>query len=65
MQRRIARIQQMETYFDKVSAIFYTKPERIKRDVEIEEILKELKQYFESGQWLADYESDERGSLLL
>lgn len=63
MKRKIARIQQMEEYFDKISDVFYTKPERIKEDAEIQRMLQELERYFENGQWLADYESDERGEL--
>ena len=63
MSEMIERIQQMEAYFDKISDVFYTKPERIKEDAEIQRILQELEQYFENGQWLEDYESDERGKL--
>ena len=59
----IRRIEQMEIYFDKISAVFYTNPEVIKENVEIQQMLKELEWYFESGQWLADYECDERGEL--
>ena len=45
----IERITYMETLYD--------------RAVETGEISPELTAYYESGQWLQDYEADERGEL--
>ena len=45
----IERITYMETLYD--------------RAVETGEISQELTAYYESGQWLKDYEADERGEL--
>ena len=45
----IERITYMETLYD--------------RAIEIGEISPELIAYYESGQWLQDYEADERGEL--
>lgn len=48
---RIRRIQHMEAMFDRL---------RLEKDPAL---LKELTDYYESGQWLLDYEADERGEL--
>ncbi len=63
LQRTIARVQQMEQYLDKVLDAINTCPYAIKEDVTIRKMLQELTHYYESGQWLQDYESDERGEL--
>lgn len=59
----IARIQQMEVYFDEVSKVLYTCPERILEDFTIQKMIRELMEYMESGQWLQDFEVDSRGEL--
>lgn len=35
----------------------------IQEDIKAQKMLRELIEYYESGQWLADYECDERGKL--
>ena len=59
----IARIEQMEQYMDDVLAILEKCPDSIKDDESIRLKIAELKNYQESGQWLLDYEYDERGKL--
>ena len=53
----IQRIEQMEKIFDKVQNGI------AENNVSIEEMVLELKIYYESGLWLSDYEADERGEL--
>lgn len=59
----IARVKQMEQYMDEVSEVLKNCPESIKEDEEIRLKIAELENYQESGQWLLDYESDEREEL--
>ena len=53
----IQRIEQMEKIFDTVQNGI------AENNVSIEEMVLELKIYYESGLWLSDYEADERGEL--
>jgi len=59
----IARIQKMEQYMDDVSEVLQNCPESIKENEEVKVKITELENYQESGQWLLDYVSDERGEL--
>lgn len=59
----IARIQQMEQYMNEVSDALKNCPGSIKKDAEFCRKVEFLKEYMDSGQWLADYEADERGEL--
>ena len=59
----IGRIKQMEQYMDEVFEMLKNYPESIKENKMIKLIIKELENYQESGQWLLDYECDERGEL--
>ena len=59
----IARIQKMEQYMDDVSEVLKNCPESIKENKEIRLKITELENYQKSGQWLLDYECDERGEL--
>ncbi|MBQ8279279.1 MAG: DUF4298 domain-containing protein [Roseburia sp.] len=63
LQTSVARIQQMEQYFDEVLAVLENKPDCLYEDATIQKMIKELTEYMESGQWLQDYECDERGEL--
>lgn len=63
MQAIITRIQQMEQYFEDTADTMRHCPEKIYEDEEIQEKLQMLVDYQESGQWLKDYEADERGEL--
>ena len=59
----ILRIQQMEQYMDAVSGALKKSPDAIKEDAELCRKVEILTDYMDSGQWLADYEADERGEL--
>lgn len=54
---RIQRIERMESLFDEVQ----NKLEE--NGVTAEDMVQELKIYYENGLWLSDYEADERGEL--
>ena len=59
----IARVKEMETSFDTIREMMETGQLFTQQyDVFREKILR-LKQYQESGQWLKDFECDERGEL--
>lgn len=57
----IKRVQEMELYFDEITEAVKNSPESVKEDAGIQEMLEQLVDYYEGGQWLADYEADERG----
>ena len=59
----VARIQQMERYFDDILYALDTKPESVYEDAEISKMVKELTEYMDGGQWLKDYKCDECGEL--
>ena len=59
----ISRVTQMERYMDEVSEILEKSPECIENNEEVKAKIIELENYQESGQWLLDYECDERGEL--
>ena len=59
----IERIQKMEVYFDTLSSVARSNPQILKEDVNLQKMLYELTSYYESGQWLKDFEADERGEL--
>ncbi len=59
----IARIRQMEQYMDELLDALKRNPEAIKNDEEVNKKIKVLTDYMDGGQWLSDYEADERGEL--
>lgn len=59
----IARIQQMEQCMDEVVEVLNNNPIALKEDVEVCRKVEVLTEYMDSGQWLTDYEADERGEL--
>ena len=63
MQDTIERIQRMESNFDTLQKALTDDPDAFLDDISIKEILRELIQYYEGGQWLRDYELDEKGLL--
>ena len=60
---RIERIQCMESIFDQLQEMVRNDPHAMEKDPEQKKRLKILMNYYEGGQWLSDYESDERGEL--
>lgn len=59
----IDRIRQMEQCFDLLQAAVNTAPDSLREDASLREMLQKLTRYYESGQWLRDYELDEKGLL--
>ena len=59
----IARIIKMEQYLDEILAAKDAEPESFLEHPEIMRKLQDLIEYYENGQWLRDYESDERGEV--
>ncbi len=62
-ERMINRICQMEKYFDDVLLALKYNPKSINTDDELQKMILDLKNYSANGQWLEDYEADERGEL--
>ena len=63
MDKTITRITHMERCFDVLSAAASATPGRLWKDAALKDALRELRKYYEGGQWLRDYEADERGEL--
>ena len=63
IQQAIERIGQMEQCFDDLLKAAGQSPEEILENASLKERLLILTQYYESGQWLSDYELDEKGLL--
>ena len=61
-EKTIERICRMERYFDRVQEAVKGTTGALE-DPEIREMQEELIRYYENGQWLADYQRDERGEL--
>ena len=59
----IDRVQQMEQYMDEVAEALRNAPDKLKSSDELRKKIATLTDYMDSGQWLADYEADERGEL--
>ena len=59
----IARIRQMEQYFDEVLNVLDVNSELVYQDANVQKMMQVLTEYMDSGQWLQDYECDERGEL--
>ena len=55
----IKRIERMERCFDELLGM----AEEHREDARFKELLSELIEYYEGGQWLSDYELDEKGLL--
>lgn len=63
LQETIDRITKMEFYFDTIQKALEINPDFIKKEAPAGIMLQELIEYYENGQWLADYEADEAGLL--
>lgn len=53
----------MESIFDVLQEAAKDAPDKLKKDAKLQQGLELLVDYYENGQWLSDYESDERGEL--
>ena len=63
LQKTIDRVEKMEQLLDEIQLIYKTNPKRIVTDIAVQEKIQMLEAYLDSGQWLCDYECDERGEL--
>lgn len=63
LQETIERITLMEFYFDTIQKALEITPDLLKKEAPAGLMLQELIEYYENGQWLADYEADEVGLL--
>ena len=57
------RIKRLELYFDILQKAFAHDPAAIRNYASYKELLRILIRYYEGGQWLRDYELDEKGLL--
>lgn len=55
------RVRKMEQYMDEVAEALKNSPGELKSSIELRGKVEILTDYMDSGQWLADYEADERG----
>ena len=53
----------MEQYMDETAEALKNAPDELKNNGELRKKVAVLTDYMDSGQWLADYEADERGEL--
>ena len=63
VQQATERIRKMEQYLDELQKAVEENPSVILEDASLKALLDYLRQYYESGQWLLDYELDEQGLL--
>ena len=59
----VNRVQQMEAYMNEISKALKKDPAVLKKDKELRQKVAILTEYMDGGQWLKDYEADERGEL--
>ena len=63
LQETIDRITKMEFYFDTIQKALEINPDFLNTEAPAGIMLQELTEYYENGQWMADYEADEAGLL--
>lgn len=63
LQETIERITLMEFYLDTIQKALEINPGFLKKEAPAGIMLQELTEYYENGQWMADYEADEAGLL--
>lgn len=63
MQQAVDRIRRMERCFDALLEAESVNPAAIREDAFLCKCLRILTEYYEDGQWLHDYELDEKGLL--
>ena len=61
IEKAIERISKMEQYFDILQEMANTNMDAFKSDESVKEMFRILMQYYDGGQWLQDYELDEKG----
>lgn len=63
IQEATERIRLMEQYFQLLQKVEKENPAALREDPSVKAMLQALTGYYESGQWLRDYELDEKGLL--
>ncbi|MBR5617676.1 MAG: DUF4298 domain-containing protein [Oscillospiraceae bacterium] len=63
IQEATERIRLMEQYFQLLQNVEKENPAALREDPSVKAMLQMLTGYYESGQWLRDYELDEKGLL--
>ena len=63
LQKIVARIRQMEQYFDEIKGETKKDSKAVYKDEALQKKWQTLLTYYEGGQWLKDYGRDERGEL--
>ena len=63
IQEAVERIGRMEQHLDVLQNAVQENPAAIRNDISLQAQLQEVTRYYESGQWLRDYELDETGLL--
>lgn len=63
IQETVIRVRQMEQCFDTLREAVRREPGSVWRDGSLHALLERLTQYYDGGQWLRDYETDEAGLL--
>ena len=61
--RAVERVSRMEALFDRLTLARQSTPDRIPEDAELREAAAALAAYQASGDWMRDYELDEKGLL--
>ena len=61
--RAISRITEMEEKFDALRQSVHALEDAITQSQDFRDNYKALKKYMDSGKWLKDYETDEKGEL--
>ena len=61
IQEAIERVRQMELCFDMLQKVVKENPNSIRKNDSLKAFLQILTEYYESGQWLQDYDLDEKG----
>lgn len=59
----VERVKLMEIYFDILEDSLKNNPRKFAEDSYIQNCLAKLTQYYDSGEWLKDYQADETGKL--
>ena len=63
IQEAVERVSLMEACFDLLLRTEKENPAALREDPSVKAMLQTLTGYYESGQWLRDYELDEKGLL--
>ena len=62
---RVTRIQMMEELYEELLSVVHASENSIFQNTDLRNKWEILKDYYENGQWLSDYEADENGELIL